>query len=51
MTIPDEVIISKIYLIRGRRVMIDRENGVETRVLKQDKEHYTWRLRASDKSM
>lgn len=37
--IPDEVVISKIYLIRGQKVMIDRDlaelYGVETRVLKQ----------------
>jgi hypothetical protein len=35
----DEVIINKIYLIRGQKVMIDRElatlYGVETKVLKQ----------------
>lgn len=39
ITLPDEVIISKIYLIRGQKVMIDRDlaelYGVETRVLKQ----------------
>lgn len=39
ITLPDEVIISKIYLIRGQKVMIDRDMaelyGVETRVLKQ----------------
>lgn len=37
--IPDEVIIDKIYLIRGQKVMIDRDlaelYGVETKVLKQ----------------
>jgi len=37
--IPDEVIMSKIYLIRGRKVMLDRDladlYGVETKVLKQ----------------
>ena len=37
--LPDEVIISKIYLIRGQRVMIDRDLSelyrVETRALKQ----------------
>jgi phage regulator Rha-like protein len=39
ITLPDEVIISKIYLIRGQKVMIDRDlaelYGVETKVLKQ----------------
>ena len=39
IAIPDEVIISKIYLIRGQKVMIDRDlaelYGVETRSLKQ----------------
>jgi len=37
--IPDEIIINKIYLVRGRKVMIDRDlaelYGVETKVLKQ----------------
>lgn len=37
--IPEEVIMSKIYLIRGQKVMLDRDlakfYGVETRVLKQ----------------
>jgi hypothetical protein len=37
--IPDEIIINKIYLIRGQKVMIDRDlselYGVETKVLKQ----------------
>ena len=37
--IPDEVITSKIYLIRNKKVMLDRDlaelYGVETRVLKQ----------------
>lgn len=37
--LPDEIIISRIYLIRGRKVMIDRDlaelYGVETRVLNQ----------------
>jgi len=37
--IPEEVIISKIYLIRGQKVMLDRDlaefYGVETKVLKQ----------------
>ena len=37
--LPDEVIASKIYLIRGKKVMIDRDlaelYGVETRSLKQ----------------
>ena len=37
--IPDEIIINKIYLIRGIKVMLDRDlaemYGVETRVLKQ----------------
>lgn len=39
LEIPKEVIISKIYEIRGQKVMIDRDlselYGVETRVLKQ----------------
>ncbi len=39
ITIPDEIITSKIYLIRGQKVMLDRDlaelYGVETRVLKQ----------------
>jgi phage regulator Rha-like protein len=39
IALPDEVIISKIYLIRGQRVMIDRDLAelyrVETKVLKQ----------------
>ena len=38
-TIPEEVIISKIYFIRGQKTMLDRDlaelYGVETRVLKQ----------------
>jgi phage regulator Rha-like protein len=37
--IPDEIIIDKIYLIRGRKVMIDRDManlyGIETKALKQ----------------
>ena len=37
--LPDKIIISKIYMIRGMRVMIDRDlaelYGVETRVLNQ----------------
>ena len=37
--LPDEAIISKIYVIRGKKVMIDRDlaelYGVETRVLNQ----------------
>ena len=36
--IPDEVVISKIYHIRGQKVMIDKDlaelYGVENRVLK-----------------
>lgn len=39
LQIPDEVIVSKIYHIRGQKVMLDRDlaelYGVETRVLKQ----------------
>lgn len=39
IALPDEVIISKIYLIRGLKVMIDRDlaelYGVHTKVLKQ----------------
>ena len=37
--LPDETIISKIYLIREQKVMLDKElaemYGVETKVLKQ----------------
>ncbi len=39
ITIPDERIISRIFLVRGKKVMIDRDlaelYGVETRVLNQ----------------
>lgn len=39
IAIPEEVIINKIYLIRGQKVMLDRDlaelYGVETRVLNQ----------------
>lgn len=39
LLIPDEIIIDKIFLIRGQKVMIDRDLAllyqVETRVLKQ----------------
>lgn len=39
ITIPDEVILNKIYLIRGKKVLLDRDladlYGVETKVLKQ----------------
>jgi ORF6N domain len=39
ITVPDEVIVNKIYLVRGQKVMIDRDlaelYGVETKVLKQ----------------
>jgi hypothetical protein len=39
ITIPDEIITSKIYLIRGQKVMIDRDlaelYGVETKYLKR----------------
>jgi len=39
IALPDEVVISKIYLIRGLKVMIDRDlaelYGVHTKVLKQ----------------
>jgi len=38
-SIPDEIIISKIYLVRGKKVMIDRDlaelYGVETKRLKE----------------
>jgi len=38
-SIPEETIINKIYLIRGQKVMIDRDlaelYGVGTKVLKQ----------------
>ena len=37
--LPDETIVSKIFVIRGKKVMIDRDlaelYGVETRVLNQ----------------
>ena len=37
--IPEELIMNKIYLVRGMRVMLDRDladlYGVETKVLKQ----------------
>jgi len=39
ITIPDQIITNKIYLIREQKVMLDRDlaelYGVETRVLKQ----------------
>lgn len=39
IAIPDEVILNKIFLIRGQKVMIDRDlselYGIETKVLKQ----------------
>ncbi|MEW4922536.1 ORF6N domain-containing protein [Algibacter sp. 2305UL17-15] len=39
ITIPDEIITDKIYLIRNQKVMIDRDladlYNVETKVLKQ----------------
>ena len=39
LTIPEEEIINKIYLIRGQRIMIDRDlselYGVETKRLKE----------------
>ncbi len=39
LLLPDEVIMSKIYLLRGRKVMLDRDlaklYGVQTKVLKQ----------------
>lgn len=39
IAIPDEVVLSKIFIVRGQKVMIDRDlaelYGVETRVLKQ----------------
>ena len=39
LSIPDEVIMNKIYLIRGRKVMMDRDlaelYGVETKQLKR----------------
>ena len=39
LSAPDELIINKIYYIRGQKVMLDRDlaelYGVETRVLKQ----------------
>tara|TARA_B110000908_G_C10253199_1_gene453513 strand:+ start:1499 stop:2032 length:534 start_codon:yes stop_codon:yes gene_type:complete len=39
ITIPDEIITNKIYLIRGQKVILDRDlaelYGVETRILKQ----------------
>lgn len=39
ITVPDEIVINKIYNIRGQKVMLDRDlselYGVETKVLKQ----------------
>lgn len=39
VTIPDEVVMSKIYMVRDQKVMLDRDlaelYGVETKVLKQ----------------
>ena len=39
VVIPDEVVMNKIYMIRGQKVMLDRDlaelYGVETKVLKQ----------------
>jgi hypothetical protein len=39
VSIPDEVVVNKIYLIRDQKVMLDRDlaelYGVETKVLKQ----------------
>jgi hypothetical protein len=39
MAIPDEAIVNKIYLIRGQKVMIDKDlaqlYGVETKRLKE----------------
>jgi len=39
ISIPDKVIMSKIYLIRGKKLMLDRDlaelYGIETRILKQ----------------
>lgn len=39
ITIPDEIIINKIYVVRGQKVMLDRDlaelYGVETRRLKE----------------
>lgn len=39
VSIPDEIVMSKIYLIRGIKIMLDRDlaelYGVETKVLKQ----------------
>ncbi len=39
LVVPDEIVMNKIYFIRGHKVMLDRDlatlYGVETRVLKQ----------------
>ncbi|RLD55359.1 MAG: ORF6N domain-containing protein, partial [Bacteroidetes bacterium] len=39
LMVPDEVVMNKIFIIRGEKVMIDRDlaelYGVETKVLKQ----------------
>jgi hypothetical protein len=39
LTLPDEVVMNKIYIIKGQKVMIDRDlaelYGAETKVLKQ----------------
>jgi hypothetical protein len=41
--LPDEVIMNKIYVIRGKKVMLDRDLaglfGVETRRLKEQVKH------------
>jgi hypothetical protein len=46
--IPEEAIISKIYQIRGQKVMIDRDlaelYGLETKVLKQSVKRNTDRF-------
>lgn len=35
VTLPDEIIISKIYFIRSRKVMLDRETWLNYMELKQ----------------
>lgn len=39
LSIPDEIVMNKIYLLRGHKVMIDEDlaelNGIETRRLNE----------------
>jgi hypothetical protein len=44
LSIPDEIVMNKIYVVRGQKVMVDSDlaelYGVETRVLNQAE---TWK--------